>query len=118
MTEKHPLCPQRLRQVRERYIDQVSHQAAALYLFLVTVADSQGLSFYSDPSLMKRLSLDEPTLEEARRNLIRLGLIAYSKPLYQVLSLDANPLTQGTRKPMDQALSLGRIFREIMGGAS
>ena len=134
MTKKHPLCPQRIRQVpkqfswvdqrlvRDRYIDQVSHQAAALYLFLVTVADSQGLSFYSEPSLMKRLSLDELSLEEARRNLIRLGLIAYTKPLYQVLSLDANPLscdlTERTRAPMDQALSLGQIFREIMGGAS
>jgi hypothetical protein len=134
MTKKHPICPRRLRQVpkqfswvdqrlvRDRYIDQVSHQAAALYLFLITVADSQGLSFYSDPSLMKRLCLDELTLQEARRNLIRLGLIAYRKPLYQVLSLDANPLgcnlTEGTRKPMDQPLSLGQIFREIMGGAS
>jgi len=81
MIQKHPLCPQRLRQVpkqfswldqrlvRDRYIEHVSHQAAALYLFLVTVADSQGVSFYSDISLTKRLSLDEPTLEDARRHL-------------------------------------------------
>ena len=36
------------RLVRERYIDQLSHEACALYLFLVTVADAQGLSFYSE----------------------------------------------------------------------
>jgi hypothetical protein len=53
---KHPICFSKLRQVptqfswvdqrlvRERYIDQLSSQACALYLFLVTVADAQGLS--------------------------------------------------------------------------
>jgi len=39
------------RLVQERYIDQLSHEACALYLFLVTVADAQGLSFYADRSL-------------------------------------------------------------------
>lgn len=32
------------RLVRERYIDQLSHEACTLSLFLVTVADAQGLS--------------------------------------------------------------------------
>ena len=32
------------RLVRDRYIDQLSPQACALYLFLVTVADAQGLN--------------------------------------------------------------------------
>ena len=53
--DKHPLCVPKLRQVpkqfswvdqrlvRERYIDQLSHAACALSLFLVTVADAQGL---------------------------------------------------------------------------
>ena len=57
---KHPICLSKLRKVptqfswvdqrlvRERYIDQLSHEACTLYLFLVTVADAQGLSFYSD----------------------------------------------------------------------
>ena len=36
------------RLVREHYIDQLSPEACALYLFLVTVADAQGLSFYSE----------------------------------------------------------------------
>jgi len=54
---QHPICVPKLRQgpkqfswvdqrlVRERYIDQLSPQACALYLFLVTVADVQGLSY-------------------------------------------------------------------------
>ncbi len=36
------------RLVRERHIERCDVQALALYLFLVTVADAQGLSYYSD----------------------------------------------------------------------
>ena len=79
------------RLVRERYIDQLSHQACALYLFLVTVADAQGLSYYADPSLCQRLSMTCPELHQARQALMTLGLIAYQRPLYQVLALDADP---------------------------
>ena len=54
---KHPLAPTQLRRVpsqfswvdqrlvREHVIDQLSHEACALYLCLITVADAQGLSF-------------------------------------------------------------------------
>ena len=79
------------RLVRERYIDQLSHKACALYLFLITVADAQGLSYYADPSLCQRLSLTGPELHQARHGLITLGLVAYQRPLYQVLALDAAP---------------------------
>ena len=65
-----------------------SHPAAALYLLLVTAGDAMGLSYYSDASIIKRLSMDPATLAGARENLIRIGLIAWRKPLYQVLSLD------------------------------
>lgn len=137
MIQKHPICPQRIRKVpsqfswvdhrlvRDRYLESCTHPAAALYLFLVTVADSQGLSYYSDPSTMTRLSMDGLTLDEARRNLIRAGLIAYKKPLYQVLSLD--PLRQSSgqaqvehpahaREPLDQPVSLSQIFKQMIGG--
>jgi len=79
------------RLVRERYIDQLSHAACALYLFLVTVADAQGLSYYADPSLCQRLSLTSIALHQARQALITRGLVAYQHPLYQVLALDAAP---------------------------
>lgn len=130
MIVKHPICSQRVRRtpaqfswvdhrlVRDRYIERCSHPAAALYLFLVTVADSQGLSFYSDPSVMKRLSMDELTLDAARQNLIRIGLIAYEKPLYQVLAINADPLANAQptrRQPMDKPVSLGQLFKQMMG---
>jgi hypothetical protein len=79
------------RLVRERYIDQLSPEACALYLFLVTVADAQGLSFYSDASLCERLSMTPAMLDQARQALVACALVAYQRPLYQILALDAAP---------------------------
>jgi len=99
------------RLVREGLIESISHPAAALYLFLITVADSQGLSFYSDASVKSLLSMDASTLNEARGNLITLGLIAWQKPFYQVLPLDPEH-----RSPREQPLSMGQILKQMMGG--
>ena len=79
------------RLVRDHYIDQLSHEACTLYLFLVTVADAQGLSYYADASLGQRLSLTGAELHHARQALLTQGLVAYQRPLYQVLALDAVP---------------------------
>lgn len=116
---KRVLCPERLRHVppqfswidhrlvRDRYMAGRSAEALALYLFLVTVADGQGLSYYSDAGIGKLLSLDELALAQARQELIRARLIAYEKPLYQVLSLDKPVPRSG------QAESLGQILRQM-----
>lgn len=76
------------RLVRDRHIERCDALACALYLFLVTVADAQGLSYYSEASIAKRLSMEPARLGQARADLVRLGLIAYESPLYQVLALD------------------------------
>jgi hypothetical protein len=101
MTIKRVLWPQRIRRipaqfswldhrlVRDRHIERCDAPGCALYLFLVTVADAQGLSYYSDASIAKRLSMEPARLDAARADLVRLGLIAYEPPLYQVLALDA-----------------------------
>lgn len=80
------------RLVRERYIERCDTQALALYLFLVTVADAQGLSYYSEAALSRSLSMEVSRLGQARAALIRAGLIAYQRPLYQVLALDPPPV--------------------------
>lgn len=128
MIQKHPICRKRIRKVpsqfswvdhrlvRDRFIESISHPAAALYLFLVTVADSQGLSYYSDASLMTRLAMDPDTFGQARKNLIEAGLIAYKKPIYQVLSLEP-AIEYQHRTPLDQPLSVAQIFKQMMGGA-
>ena len=127
MVSKVPILPQRVRRVprqfswvdqrlvREHYIERCSHPAAALYLFLVTVGDAKGISYYADTSIMQRLCMDLSALHQARDNLVRAGLIAWEKPLYQVLSLDHDG--PAPRPAMPQALSLGEIFKKAMGGA-
>ena len=77
------------RLVRDRHIERCDAPACALYLFLVTVADAQGLSYYAEASIAKRLSTEPARVGQARADLVRLGLIAYESPLYQVLALDA-----------------------------
>ncbi|MDZ7599103.1 MAG: hypothetical protein U5J82_12635 [Desulfobacterales bacterium] len=129
MKTKSPILPGRLRKVpkhfswldhrlvRDRHIEACSHPAAALYLLLVTAGDAMGLSYYSDASIMKRLSMDPGTLAGARENLIRIGLIAWRKPLYQVLSLDG-PHLDGPRLAKAQPLSLAEILKKAAGGAT
>ncbi len=100
MPIKRVLRPDRLRRippqfswidqrlVRERFIERCDAPALALYLFLLTVSDAQGLSYYADATLCRLLSMTAQRLAQARADLIRTGLIAYERPLYQVLSLD------------------------------
>jgi hypothetical protein len=140
---KRVLCPQRLRRVpsqfswidhrlvRHRHICRCSHQALALYLFLVTVCDGQGLSYYSDATLGRMLGLDHAALACARQELIHANLIAYQCPLYQVLALDSSPpqaqplpMTRGhsgapsapaePRPPLSQPLAIGQVLRQMM----
>jgi hypothetical protein len=105
------------RLVRERYIDQLSHEACTLYLFLVTVADAQGLSYYSARALCRRLSLTPLALHQARQALIQLGLVAYDHPLYQVLALDEQPLVPAPgpsrMTAADTPMALKDIFKHI-----
>jgi len=56
----------------------------------------------------------------ARQNLIHIGLIAYIKPLYQVLALDPEPViaTGTARSSLDQPLSLAQIFKRMAGDIS
>lgn len=75
--------------MRAGYLPRASAQAWALYLVLVTVGDEHGLSYYSDPSLARLLSLPVDGIVAARRQLIAAEVIAYEAPLYQVLALAA-----------------------------
>ena len=86
-------CPEQFsfldhRLVRGGHLQRAEAKAWALYLVLVTVGDEHGLSYYSDPSLARLLSLTLDEIAAARRQLLAAGMIAYEAPLYQVLSLD------------------------------
>lgn len=120
--KKRLLNPERLRKVppqfswidhrlvRENYFVRCDHPAWALYLFLASVADAEGLSYYSDASLVRRLKMDPLVLSASRQQLVRAGLIAYEKPFYQVLSLDP------VAAPRSGPISVGELLRRAMGG--
>ena len=128
MTIKTLLCARRRRKVpaqfswidqrlvRDRHICRCGPEALALYLLLVTVADAEGLSYYADSTATKLLSMEQAALSQARRDLVAAGLIAYRKPLYQVLSLDP-----GDRDPDAGAsggggpASLSEILKGMIG---
>jgi len=124
---KHLLSPQRLRHVPRQFswIDQRlvrdghlarcgGPPALALYLLLVTAADAQGLSYYSDKTSARLLSLQESELRTARRALLDAGLIAYEAPLYQVLSLEPAPLsTQPPAPRAGETLPIAEVLRRM-----
>ena len=58
---------------------------------------------------MAKLSMDQTTLDQARSGLVKNSLIAWQRPIYQVLSLE--PL--GRDKRAGAMISL----RDILGGA-
>jgi hypothetical protein len=99
MLEKRVLRPDRLRSIPQTgfsWIDRrfvrefaptLTSPQILLYYFLVSVADVRGLSFWSDPTASRLLGMSVGILVGARDVLIARDLIAYRRPLYQVLSL-------------------------------
>jgi hypothetical protein len=98
------------RLVQENYFVRCESSAWTLYLFLTSVGDVHGLSYYSDASLMRRLNLDQLQLSASRQQLIQAGLIAYEKPLYQVLSLEP------AASPRSGPVSVAQVLRQVLGG--
>ena len=132
MMNKKILRPDRLRQVpaqfswvdqrlvRDNFLHHADPAAWSLYLVLVTVADAQGLSYYSEATLSRLLRMDPLQLARCRQQLVAADLVAYQKPLYQVLAL---PLAQAVAPQAGprsgQTLSVGDILRRVcQGGAA
>jgi hypothetical protein len=129
MIEKRLIRPDRVRQVppsfnwidhrlvRDHYIERCDCTALALYLFLVTVSDVQGLSYYSDASICRRLKIEPLHLSATRRQLEQADLIAYRQPLYQVLSLESGaPIVASSQPRTGQTQSAADIFKRILQG--
>ena len=109
MIEKSPLCPERVRKItgsfafiehrfiRDGFWSSLSQHELLLYVFLVLVADCNGLSYYSFDKIcaLLQLSLDDYLL--ARNALIKQDLIAFDGHLFQVLSLPLTPVRQPAR---------------------
>jgi hypothetical protein len=67
---------------------------------------------------MKRLNMNEITLNNSRSQLMVLDLIAYKKPIYQVLPLDQSlqksNINMLKRSDMPEPQVLGNIINQIM----
>ena len=74
-------------------------------------SDQQGLSFYSDTSISVRLRLPEKAICEARAELVTQDLIAWQRPLTQVLALQQPVLRRSGLQ------SLGDLFRSVGNSA-
>jgi hypothetical protein len=128
MRGREPIVPQRRRRVppqfswvdhrlvRDGHMQGRSASALALYLFLVTVADADGLSWYSEEALCRELSCEAAQLQRVRAELEQAALIAYRKPLYQVLDLAPVPTSPAPRRG-GEAVAVGDILKSILGGA-
>jgi hypothetical protein len=110
--ETSPLEPDRVRTIagsfafiehrflHDGFWDSLDHHQLLLYLFLIIVADRNGLSYYSYDKIctLLRISVDEYIL--ARNALIDQSMIAFDGYLFQVLSLPeqvTQPVTETLR---------------------
>jgi hypothetical protein len=130
MVTKRILRPERLRVVprsfswvdhgllRDGHLERLQPREILLYFFLVLVGDRRGLSYYSPPAISRYLKLSEDEIRHARRSLAERGLIAFQKPLYQVLSLPqgekANPSlrARGAREGSGPS-SIGSLLEQL-----
>jgi len=130
MRGRKPIMPQRQRRippqfswvdhrlVRDGHVQGRSARALALYLFLVTVADAEGLSWYSEAALCRHLSWNGTELQNARAELQQAGLIVYRDPLYQVLDLSPVVVSSTSSSRRDgEAVPVGEVLRHMLGGA-
>jgi hypothetical protein len=134
MMEKSPLCPHRVRKItgsfaflehrflRDGFWAHLSQHELLLYVFLVLVADRNGLSYYSFDKIcsLLQVSLDEYLV--ARNALIHKDLIAFDGHLFQVLSLPPEPPRQPPRPlhsphQMEQAdpATIRQLIRDALG---
>ena len=103
------LCPNRVRRItgsfafiehrflRDGFWESLTHRELLLYVFLVLVADRNGVSYYSYDKIysLLRISMDEYL--NARNALIDKDLIAFDGYFFQVLSLPEKPVKQPLR---------------------
>jgi hypothetical protein len=102
--EKKPLEPQRIRKItssfafiehrflRDGFWSTLDRHQLLLYVFLIIVADRNGLSYYSYDKICTLLKITVDEYIVARDALIEKDLIGFDGHLFQVLSLPDQPL--------------------------
>jgi len=104
---KKPLHTQRIRKItssfafiehrflRDGFWSTLNQYQLLLYLFLIIVADRNGLSYYSYDKICTLLKITMDDYIVARDALIEKDLIGFDGHLFQVLSLPDEPVDPG-----------------------
>jgi hypothetical protein len=134
MIEQSPLCPQRVRKITGRvaflaqrflrdgfWTSRTPHELLR-YIFLVLVADRNGLSYYSFEKIWALLARSLDDALRARNALLHKDLIAFAGHLFPGLARPPTPVLQPARplpsaQPMAQAdpATLRQIIRHALG---
>ena len=129
MIEKQPFCPGRRRHItgsfaflehrflRDGFWSSLTQHECWLYVFLVLVADRNGLSYYGYDHICTLLRFTRDDYLVARNGLIEKDLIAFDGHLFQVLSLPTQPLQAMTRSlstPEDMQRGDPATIRQII----
>jgi len=104
------------RLIRNGFLDVMTHEDVVLYLFLVLVADKNGVSFYRKEKICEAVSLDYNQFETAKDRLINMKLIAFEgysalspNGYYQILPIETK--APNYAKQITQKLT-EKMFRE------
>jgi len=124
MIRKRVLNPSRIRRidggfsfvphrfVTGGFLASLGQKELLLYLFLVTVSDRYGLSFYSYDAICSLLQLSLDEYVEARDGLIHQDLIDFDGTLFQVLQLPLQPVKAATTNPPGRIRDLGNLIKQ------
>jgi len=124
MIKKRLLNAQRVRRIEggfsfiphrflaDGFLPSLGQKEFLLYMFLVLVADRQGLSFYSYDSICSLLQLSLDQYIESRDSLIDKDLIAFDGTIFQVLELPSKP-KDNTRMKQDPAVIAQQIRQSL-----
>jgi len=85
------------RLVRAGHLRGLSARAGMLYLFLATVSDCHGMSWYSARRICLETGLSLDEVAGARCELVEKDLIAWDDGLCQVLELPVPGVSRGTK---------------------
>jgi hypothetical protein len=105
--------------VYDGFLAALQQKELLIYLFLVTVSDRHGLSFYSYDAICTLLQLDLDQYINARNALIDKDLIAFDGTVFQVLDLPAKPdlsviKKQANYKQAKNQAAIARIIKQSL----
>ncbi len=99
--------------VTDGFLSALGQKELLLYLFLVVVADRNGLSFYSYDKICTLLELSLDKYLEARDGLMKKDMIAFDGTVFQVLALPPKPFVGPTRVDHERPKNRDTIARLI-----